>query len=61
MASKIVLDNISVLTNPGRFLDSIDLEITFTAVDPVPHLLEWKVIYVGSAKDETYDQVLEEF
>lgn len=61
MASKIILDNISVVNNPAGFLDNIELEITFTAIDIIPGLLEWKVIYVGSAKDEAYDQILEEF
>lgn len=51
MASKITLDNISVGNNPACFLDNIELEITFTAIDTIPEQLEWKVIYVGSAKD----------
>lgn len=61
MTSKIILDNISVGNNPAPFLDNISLEITFTAVDTIPDKLDWRIIYVGSAKDETYDQVLEEF
>lgn len=61
MASKVILDNISVKNNPALFQDSIELDITFTALDAIPSLLEWRVIYVGSAKNEEYDQVLEEF
>jgi histone chaperone ASF1 len=59
MASKVILDNISVKNNPALFQDSIELDITFTALDPIASLLEWRVIYVGSAKNEEYDQVLE--
>jgi histone chaperone ASF1 len=59
MASKIILDNITVVNNPASFVDNMELEITFTAIDTIPELLEWKVIYVGSAKDEAYDQTLE--
>jgi len=51
MSSKIILDNVSFSQNPNRFREQIPLEITFTALEPIPGLLEWKVIYVGSAKD----------
>ena len=61
MSSKVILDNISFLNNPAPFNQQLQLDITFTAVDPIPDTLEWKVIYIGSAKDESYDQVLEEF
>ena len=59
MASKIILDNITVVNNPASFVGNMELEITFTAIVTIPELLEWKVIYVGSAKDEAYDQTLE--
>ena len=61
MSAKIILDNITFLNNPARFEDNLELEITFTAVDTIADLLEWKIIYVGSAKNQDYDQVLEEF
>lgn len=61
MASKVILDNISVKNNPALFQDNIELDITFTAVDAIPSLLEWRIIYVGSAKNEDFDQLLEEF
>ncbi len=51
MASKVILDNISVKNNPALFQDSIELDITFTALEPIPSLLEWRLIYVGSAKN----------
>lgn len=58
IASKVILDNISFKNNPALFQDNIELEITFTALEAIPSLLEWRVIYVGSAKNEEYDQVL---
>ena len=61
MASKIILDNISFGNNPALFTDNLCLEITFTALEPISAPLDWKLIYVGSAKDESYDQILEEF
>ena len=58
MPSKVILDNISFKNNPALFQDNIELEITFTALEAIPSLLEWRVIYVGSAKNEEFDQVL---
>ncbi|KAJ8544833.1 hypothetical protein K7X08_017416 [Anisodus acutangulus] len=34
-------------------------EISYECVDALKEDLEWKLIYVGSAEDETYDQLLE--
>lgn len=54
----MILDNILFKNNPANFIENIHVEITFTALQPLPSLLEWKVIYVGSAKNEQYDQIL---
>lgn len=51
MSSRIVLDNITFRNTPSFFQENIELDITFSALAPVPHLLEWKIIYVGSAKN----------
>jgi len=61
MAAKIILDNISVINNPASFLSGIELDITFTALQAIAEPIEWKIIYVGSAKNEDFDQTLEEF
>ena len=61
MASKVILDNITFNNNPALFTDSFKLDITFTALDSISHPLDWKLIYVGSAKDENYDQILQQF
>ena len=34
-------------------------EITFECIEDLPEDLEWKIIYVGSAESEEYDQVLD--
>lgn len=31
----------------------------FECLQPLPHDLEWKLMYVGSAKDESKDQILD--
>jgi histone chaperone ASF1 len=49
-----------VLDNPAPFTAPIRFEITFDSfADQLKEELEWKVIYVGSAQDERYDQVLD--
>lgn len=58
--AKIELDNIMVKTAVGPLTAPIVLDVTFTATEPLPHSLAWKVIYVGSAFSEDYDQILEE-
>ena len=61
MSARVILDNIIVKDNPASFLDNINFEVTFTALEPLPFPLSWKIIYVGSALSEDYDQTLEEF
>eukprot|EP00607_Mallomonas_marina_P008949 CAMPEP_0182422652 /NCGR_PEP_ID=MMETSP1167-20130531/8396_1 /TAXON_ID=2988 /ORGANISM="Mallomonas Sp, Strain CCMP3275" /LENGTH=240 /DNA_ID=CAMNT_0024600887 /DNA_START=37 /DNA_END=759 /DNA_ORIENTATION=- len=50
----VVLDNPSAFTNPFQF------EITFECLQELQDDLEWKIVYVGSAESQEYDQVLEE-
>ena len=52
---------VSVLENPAQFLDKLEFEITFDCIEDVPEDLEWKIIYVGSAESEDFDQVLDTF
>ena len=61
MSAKIILDNIMVKDNPCSFLDNINFEVTFTALEALQFPISWKIIYVGSAISEDYDQTLEEF
>lgn len=59
--SSIQIDNITI-TNPKALVsEPIRFQITFTALQPLPHPILWRIIYVGSAFTEDYDQVLEEF
>ena len=59
MAS-VTLTNITVLDNPTCFLNPFQFEVTFECISILEDDLEWKIIYVGSANDESQDQVLEE-
>lgn len=52
--------NMAVLDNPANFLSSFSFEITFECLQPLQDDLEWKVLYVGSAEDQSNDQVLDE-
>ncbi|XP_051144476.1 probable histone chaperone ASF1A [Andrographis paniculata] len=57
--SAVNIKDVTVLSNPAPFLDPFQFEISYECLAPLKDDLEWKLIYVGSAEDETYDQVLE--
>ncbi|KAK9074714.1 hypothetical protein SSX86_003032 [Deinandra increscens subsp. villosa] len=57
--SAVNITNVAVLDNPASFLTPFQFEISYECVSPLKEDLEWKLIYVGSAEDETYDQLLE--
>jgi histone chaperone ASF1 len=59
--SRIQIDNITIRNCKAALKEGVDFRITFTALEGLLHSLVWKVIYVGSAFTEDYDQVLEEF
>mmetsp|Transcript_28980 Transcript_28980/g.60292 ORF Transcript_28980/g.60292 Transcript_28980/m.60292 type:complete len:212 (+) Transcript_28980:144-779(+) len=52
--------NMMVVDNPASFLSPFSFEITFECLQELSDDLEWKVLYVGSAEDTKYDQVLDE-
>ncbi|OWZ24300.1 Histone chaperone ASF1 [Phytophthora megakarya] len=56
----VTLTNITVLDNPTAFTNPFQFEVTFECAQPLEADLEWKITYVGSAEDESRDQVLEE-
>ena len=58
--SAVNLTNVVVLDNPTAFTNPFQFEVTFECLQQLEDDLEWKVTYVGSAEDETKDQVLEE-
>ncbi|CAK9199701.1 unnamed protein product [Sphagnum troendelagicum] len=57
--SAVNVTNVTVLDNPSMFLNPFQFEISYECLAPLKDDLEWKLIYVGSAEDEKYDQVLE--
>ncbi|KAM1956332.1 hypothetical protein ACFX16_025762 [Malus domestica] len=68
--SAINITNVTVPDNPALFLAPFQFEISYECNTPLkdgtafPSLscflfFGWKLIYVGSAEDETYDQLLE--
>ncbi|KAI8609441.1 histone chaperone, partial [Chytriomyces sp. MP71] len=48
-----------ILDNPSTFLQPFTFEITFEVISELAEDLEFKLIYVGSAETEKYDQTLE--
>ncbi|XP_042456051.1 probable histone chaperone ASF1A isoform X1 [Zingiber officinale] len=57
--SAVNITNVTVLDNPTGFLSPFQFEISYECLVPLEDDLEWKLTYVGSAEDETYDQLLE--
>lgn len=57
--AKLHVTNIDVLDNPTNFMTKLELEITFECVEELPEDVEWKLIYVGSADSEEFDQILD--
>lgn len=47
------------LDNPSPFFNPFQFEITFECIEDLRDDLEWRIIYVGSAESEEYDQVLD--
>lgn len=59
MASRVNICSVNILDNPSTFISQFKLEITFEVFEYLPHDLEWELVYVGSAKSSSYDQVLD--
>jgi histone chaperone ASF1 len=61
--SSINVLNVIVLNPITRFRDQLQFEIVFECLSELKNGIfidiEWKVIYIGSAEDDTYDQVLD--
>lgn len=57
--AKVNICNVVVLDNPSSFVNPFQFEITFECLEDLSDDLEWKIIYVGSAESEDYDQVLD--
>nr|XP_033781407.1 histone chaperone ASF1B [Geotrypetes seraphini] len=57
--AKVQILNVVVLDNPCPFRNPFQFEITFECIEDLPDDLEWKIIYVGSAESEQYDQILD--
>lgn len=57
--AKVHITNVAVLDNPSSFYNPFQFELTFECIEELKEDLEWKMIYVGSAESEEYDQVLD--
>ncbi|KAK8864246.1 histone chaperone ASF1 [Kwoniella newhampshirensis] len=51
--------NIELLNNPAKFDDDYHFRIKFEAIAPLAEDLDWRLIYVGSASSEEFDQELD--
>lgn len=55
----INVTSVQVLNNPCSFLEPFQFDISYECLAPLEDDLEWKIIYVGCAEDDKYDQVLD--
>mmetsp|Transcript_33304 Transcript_33304/g.60196 ORF Transcript_33304/g.60196 Transcript_33304/m.60196 type:complete len:183 (-) Transcript_33304:492-1040(-) len=55
----VKVTSVQVLNNPSQFLSPLSFEIEYECLVNLPDDIEWKIIYVGSAENEQYDQTLE--
>jgi len=58
MASINIL-NIIPKNTTSKFTDPFSFEIIFEVLSNLKKEIEWKMIYIGSAEDKKYDQILE--
>ncbi|WVQ77203.1 histone chaperone ASF1 [Cryptococcus sp. DSM 104548] len=57
--SIVNIRNIELLNNPAKFDDPYNFRIKFEAIAPLVEDLDWRLIYVGSASSEEFDQELD--
>uniref|UniRef100_A0A2K5ZDU0 Anti-silencing function 1B histone chaperone n=5 Tax=Cercopithecinae TaxID=9528 RepID=A0A2K5ZDU0_MANLE len=57
--AKVSVLNVAVLENPSPFHSPFRFEISFECSEALADDLEWKIIYVGSAESEEFDQILD--
>ncbi|KNC53756.1 histone chaperone [Thecamonas trahens ATCC 50062] len=57
--SYVALTNVEVLDNPTMFTNPFQFEICFECTAQLQDDLEWKLVYVGSAENDSYDQLLD--
>jgi histone chaperone ASF1 len=57
--AKVNICNVVVKDNPATFHSPFQFEITFECIEDLNDDLEWKIIYVGCAESEDYDQTLD--
>uniref|UniRef100_A0A1B0FDX4 Uncharacterized protein n=1 Tax=Glossina morsitans morsitans TaxID=37546 RepID=A0A1B0FDX4_GLOMM len=55
--AKVHITNVVVLDNPSSCFNPFQFELTFVYLEELKEGLEWKLIYVGSAESEYYEQV----
>ena len=53
--SLINVTNVIVENNPALFTSNYKFSITFECLKEIPGEIEWKLIYIGNAKDENFD------
>eukprot|EP00892_Ulva_mutabilis_P002758 jgi/Ulvmu1/12483/UM009_0136.1 len=58
--SAVNITSVNVLDNPAPFLNPLQFEIHYECLADLAEDLQWKLVYVGSAESEKFDQVLDD-
>ena len=59
--SLCLITGIVVQNNPSPVSAPFSFDIRFECLKNLEGVFDWKVIYVGSANDPSYDQIIESF
>ncbi len=59
--SLVNITNIIIQNNPAPFLTPFSMNISFECLQEIKGEIDWEFIYIGSAKNENHDQVLDSF
>ncbi|CAD8070979.1 unnamed protein product [Paramecium primaurelia] len=59
--SLVNITNIVIDDKPQPFQSPINIDIYFDVIVDIEDEIEWMLLFIGSPKDETHDQILDQF
>jgi histone chaperone ASF1 len=59
--SLFIVEGLIIQNNPAPVNSPFIIDVRFKCLQKLDGIFDWKVIYVGSADDPSYDQVIETF
>lgn len=59
--AQVHINNIIVHNNPTPILSPFQFEITFECFKNLPGNFDWRIVYLGSPNNSSFDQIIDEF